>query len=1022
MNRFTLILNFFILLSPMSFAENLSKKTQLKLLEAQADIEAYRLESNGLTVLLHPIKNMPVATVMLTYQVGSRNESDGVTGATHILEHMMFKGTHAHPVESEMDYSNQMERIGARSNATTYYDRTNYYATLASKYIPLAIKLEADRMRNLKLTEASLAAEMIVVRNEYERRENNPYATLQKKIFSTAFEKHPYHHPVIGWKRDIESITVEKLQNFYDRYYWPDNAVLSIIGGFDKEQVLDAVVEHFSPIPSSPNPSPKLSVNEPEQTHQRTVRVHRSGQVGAVMIAHKVPHGLHPDWAALLLLSEVLGADKVGRLYQALDDKGLASASYVFPRRLKDPGLFFVGATLTTESSHEQIEEILNLEIDKLIKEGVSQAELDRAKTVFQTNLIYAKDGSYQIADLLNDAISLGDWKEFLNFSNSIDQVEVADLRRVAQDYLTKKRQTVGWYIPELDPAKLGNQVSINSPPKNLTSPYYFNEPYTNLGFWENNFQSEINFTPNIKELNIYDIHLASVEMPVEQVISCTGSIPAGDSIAPKESALLADLTASMLDKGTENMDRFEIADFLNSLGIQLSFESTEDALMFRGRFLKKDSEQFVKILAELLRRPKFDSEVLENLKTQYRASILELESSTEFMAKNKLSRVLYPPSHRNYPASTAELLESLETISAADLSDFHKAHYGSAGMKIVFAGDVDSPSLHKHIRNQFRNWKSTVQTEPEPSNITQEKNQLIEYFIPDKTSVSVRMGSCTSLKRSNPNYIAFSVANYILGGNFNARLMESIRQKQGLTYSIYSFHTGDIIGAGHWELSASFSPNLLDQGLEAINQELLKWYEEGVTEKEVNEAVETIKGKYLVGLSQSQNVASQIHSFMLRGFAPSYIDIFPKILNRITASQTNEAIKSYFNPNSVQTIAVGSINPQADNKLEIQLELEVPNPALKLQIVEIYETDTAIVVLAQIDSKNTITSQIVSTISDTVTAELSDTSKPVQYYVIGKKWHWNSPSNSVNFIENRDALQVIIEKASLVNFKKKYF
>ena len=198
----------------MSFAEKPTKIHDFKLLEAAEGIEAFELKNNGLTVLLHPIEDMPVATVMLTYQVGSRNESDGVTGATHILEHMMFKGTHNHSVESEMDYSNQLERIGARSNATTYYDRTNYYATLASKHVPLAIKLEADRMRNLNLNEAALASEMIVVRNEYERRENNPYATLQKKIFSTAFEKHPYHHPVIGWKKDIESITVEKITEF----------------------------------------------------------------------------------------------------------------------------------------------------------------------------------------------------------------------------------------------------------------------------------------------------------------------------------------------------------------------------------------------------------------------------------------------------------------------------------------------------------------------------------------------------------------------------------------------------------------------------------------------------------------------------------------------------------------------------------------------------------------------------------------------------------------------------------------
>ena len=182
----------------MTFADTLDDSTSLQFIQKYESIEEYELENNGLKVLLQHNPNMPVATVMITYNVGSRNEKDGVTGATHILEHMMFKGTKDFPIDSNLDYSNQMERIGARSNATTSFDRTNYYATLGKKHVPLAIQLEADRMRNLVLEEDSLASEMIVVRNEYERRENNPYATLQKKIFSTAYKEHPYNHPIIG--------------------------------------------------------------------------------------------------------------------------------------------------------------------------------------------------------------------------------------------------------------------------------------------------------------------------------------------------------------------------------------------------------------------------------------------------------------------------------------------------------------------------------------------------------------------------------------------------------------------------------------------------------------------------------------------------------------------------------------------------------------------------------------------------------------------------------------------------------
>ena len=999
----------------MTFADKLDNNTSLRFIQKYDAIEEYELENNGLKVLLQHNPSMPVATVMITYNVGSRNEKDGVTGATHILEHMMFKGTKNFPLVSNLDYANQMERIGARSNATTSFDRTNYYATLGKTHVPLAIQLEADRMRNLQLDEKSLASEMIVVRNEYERRENNPYATLQKKIFSTAYEKHPYHHPIIGWKRDIESITVEKLQTFYDTYYWPNNAVLSIIGGFDKASTLDAIKQYFGAIPRSPNSIPAVEIIEPEQKESRFVEVQRSGQVGAVMIANKAPEGTHADWPALLLLCEILGADKIGRLYKALDDKGLASASYIFPRRLKDPGLIFFGATLTAETTHEKIQNILYSEIEEIVENGVREEELEQAKSVYLTNLIYSKDGSFQIANLINEGIALGDWKDYLNFSKSIEQVTSEDLNRVAQTYLKKEQQTTGWFLPT------STDLKQNPRPENLTAPYYFKESYEKLDVWENKFQSEINFTPNIKEIFISKIHLVTVDLPIEQVVSFSGSISAGDQKSADGNPLIADLTASMLDKGTQSMDRFEITKLLNSLGIKIQFESKSNALTFSGKFLKKDTEAFMKVLADLLKNPKFDKEVFNNLKTQYHAYFLDLETSTEFKAGTLLSQNLYPKDHPNFQHSLAELQDSLEAITVEDLKDFHKKHYGNKNMKIVFAGDIDISQIQRSMRSYFSIWNSKTEKDPEPSESAVASQQRINYFIPDKTSISVHMGARTFLKRDNPDYVPFSVANYILGGSFNSRLMKSIRQEKGLTYSIHSFHEGDIFSSGNWGLEASFSPELLEQGLEATQKEIYNWYEFGVTEEEVSQAIETIKGKYLVGLSQTNTVARQIHSFMLRGFSPFYIDIYPKLLNMVSKNQVNDIINKYFNPDSIVTVTSGTF--YEDNRIskEIGIELEVPNPAWTVQITDIYEGADALFVVAKVNSRASITSQVITRISDKVSAKVQNPNRPIRYYVLGKKWSWHSKSNNIVFIDSKDEINSVIRKTTPVQFKQKF-
>ena len=999
----------------MTFADKLNNNTSLQFIQKYEAIEEYELENNGLKVLLHHNPSMPVATVMLTYNVGSRNEKDGVTGATHILEHMMFKGTKNFPLDSDLDYSNQMEHIGARSNATTSFDRTNYYATLGKKHVPLAIQLEADRMRNLQLDEKSLASEMVVVRNEYERRENNPYATLQKKIFSSAYEKHPYHHPIIGWKRDIESITVEKLQAFYDTYYWPNNAVLTVIGGFDKASTLEAIKHYFGAIPRSPHSIPSVEIVEPEQKESRFVEAHRSGQVGAVMIANKAAEGTNDDWPALLLLCEILGADKIGRLYKALDDKGLASASYVFPRRLKDPGLIFFGATLTAETTHEQIQKILSDEIEKIAENGVSDEELAQAKSVYLTNLIYSKDGSFQIADLINDGIAIGDWKDYINFSKSIDQTTSEDLNRVALTYLKKEQQTIGWFIPT------STHLGQNSRPENLTAPYYFKEPYEKLDVWENEYKSEINFTPNIKEVYISKIHLVTVDIPIDQVVSFSGSISAGDQKSLEGNPIIADLTSSMLDKGTLSLDRFEITKLLNSLGIKIQFDSKSNALTFSGKFLKKDTEAFMKILADLLKNPRFDKEVFNNLKTQYHAYFLDLETSTEFKADTLLSQSLYPKDHPNYQHSLAELQESLEAVTVEDLKAFHKKHYGNKQMKIVFAGDINSSLIQRSVRNYFSIWNSKEDDALKHFESTVAGPERINYFIPDKTSISVYMGARTFLKRDNPDYVSFSVANYILGGSFNSRLMKSIRQEQGLTYSIHSFHEGDIFDTGNWALEASFSPELLEQGIEATKKVIYNWNQLGVTEEEVVQAVETIKGKYLVGLSQTSTVARQIHSFMLRGFSPFYIDIYPKLLNMVSKNQVNNIIEKYFNPDSIVTVTSGTF--YEDNRIltDIGIELEVPNPAWTIQISDLYEDEETILVIAKVNSKTSITSQVITKISDTVAAKVQNPNKPIKYYVIGEKWSWHSKTNNIAFINSKDDISSTIDKAKPIKFNKKF-
>ncbi len=175
---------------------------------------------------------------MVTYRVGSRNEVTGTTGATHILEHLMFKGTEKFNKQNGGHIDSQLGNIGARLNATTWMDRTNYYESIPSDYLELAINIESDRMRNLRLRKEDKESEMTVVRNEFERGENSPFSALNTEVWATAFQAHPYHHNTIGWRSDIENVPMEKLRAFYDTFYWPNNATVTVIGDFTTETAL----------------------------------------------------------------------------------------------------------------------------------------------------------------------------------------------------------------------------------------------------------------------------------------------------------------------------------------------------------------------------------------------------------------------------------------------------------------------------------------------------------------------------------------------------------------------------------------------------------------------------------------------------------------------------------------------------------------------------------------------------------------------------------------------------------------
>lgn len=412
------------------------------------EIREYRLDANGMRILLLPQRVAPVVTFMVTYHVGSRNETAGLTGATHFLEHLMFKGTRRYNAREGTSIFNVLQRVGARVNATTWYDRTNYYEMLPTEHLPLAIDIEADRMRDALIDDADVASERTVILNEMDRGENEPTAVLYHDVWSAAFRSHPYHHPTIGWRSDVEQVTAEGLRHFYDRFYWPNNATVSIIGDFDVPDVLRRVRDVFGSIGTSPEATDLSVTREEPQRGERRTHIEQPGELGTIMLAYKSPAALDSDTDALDVLMHVLSTGKDSRLYRQLTDRGLVSSVYATVSRLRDPGLSYFLAFLAPDRSHEEVEAALLTEIDRVAEEGISQRELERAQRQLGAAAAFGRDGSFAVASQLNEAIAAGDWRLYADYQTRIDRVDAETVKQVAAQYLVSSQRTTGWYIP----------------------------------------------------------------------------------------------------------------------------------------------------------------------------------------------------------------------------------------------------------------------------------------------------------------------------------------------------------------------------------------------------------------------------------------------------------------------------------------------------------------------------------------------------------------------------------------------
>ncbi|HAB79270.1 MAG TPA: insulinase family protein, partial [Glaciecola sp.] len=432
------------LFAQATVAETAAVTNDLSPVNVVEGITEYQLD-NGLQVLLFPDQTKETVTVNVTYRVGSKHENYGETGMAHLLEHLVFKGTPKHP-----DIPAELSARGARPNGTTWTDRTNYYETFAATEdnINWALSLESSRMVDSFIAKKDLDSEMTVVRNEFESGENSPFRVTLQKMASVAYDWHNYGKSTIGARADLENVPIDRLQAFYRKYYQPDNATLIVAGKFEPAVMLTKIESYFGVIPKPERVLSPLYTIDPAKAGERSVTVRRVGDAQLVAAAYHIPAGSHPDFAAVEVLTNILGDTPSGRLHKGLVEAKLASRVYGFNFQWQDPGLAFYFAEVDKANDINATQTALLSQIESIVENGITQEEVDRIKRNLLKNIELSFNSSERIALELSEWLGMGDWRLYFLHRDRIEAVTVADVQRVAEQYLVRNNRTLGQFIP----------------------------------------------------------------------------------------------------------------------------------------------------------------------------------------------------------------------------------------------------------------------------------------------------------------------------------------------------------------------------------------------------------------------------------------------------------------------------------------------------------------------------------------------------------------------------------------------
>jgi len=835
---------------------------------------------SGLEVVMQENDAAPVVAIQIWVKTGSAYETEAEAGISHLIEHMVFKGTkHYKPGE----IAKIIEGSGGSINAYTSFDYTVYHVVMPASKWRVGLSVLADMVQNALFDPQELTSEKKVVLEEINKDEDSPFYILSNTLFSTAYTVHPYRRPIIGYTKTVSTFSREDILRYYKKWYQPANMVAVIVGDINREEVKAALNQLF------PASNPVSVFNPPQEPPPRELRIitlKKPFKETYLGLGFPIPGIGNEDTYALDVLSEILGGSESARLNVALKLKrSIVHSIGTHAFTPKGPGLFIIQSLLEVKNLHSALKEIFT-QIEKIKNEGVSSEELAKAKLNLESDFIYDQEtmegwgktlGFFQVVE--EDARKC---KEYLTNIRAVTEERV---KEVARKYFSPKRLSLVAILPET--------AQINLTKKEIKS-LWPSLPKVKSQTQKASVQKFVldnGLTLLVKE----NQHLPTFAITAVFVGGLRAETPKTNGIS--------NFVARMLTRGTKKHSAIEIATMIDSMAGQIDAFSGWNTFGLNGHFLTRFFPEAMQLVAEILREPAFDPEEMEKVRTLILAAIKQKEDRPSSLAFTQFYKTLY----KNHPYGM-DILGTEETIKKMTNEDLKRFYYTYAkpnNMVLAIVGQVDTEEVLSIVKRLFGDWpKQELELPHPPLPVAPKAPEFTKEVLP-KEQVHFVLGSLGTTMYARDKF-ALAVLDAILSGQ-GGRLFINLRDKKGLAYALTFVHR-EGIEPGMWAVYMATSPQKLNEAIEGVKEELRKIIQNGISKTELNRAKEYVLGNFVIGLQTNSQQAMSMALNERYGLGYNYDEVYQKEIKKVTTQEIIKVIKTYLAQEGYVLSLVGPI------------------------------------------------------------------------------------------------------------------